>query len=202
MHELAVCHVGAAQGSAVGYVEQYDSGVLVAHLNTPLAEQHIGDAVQVIVLDPVRGECRYTGLIGGLTDEEVTIVVEELVEQNQRRSAARADYEASSIARRDRDPNGKAIRLSIVDISASGIRFACPTELAVGEVVRFSLPVDGDTIDVRASVLRIEDARSGARYGCEFLGLDNRTREILFRLVLRLQREQARARADRRAFAV
>ncbi len=202
MHELAVCHVGAKHGSAVGFVESYDAGVLVARVHSPLTEQHIGDAVQTIVLDPVRGECRYTGLIGGITDEQVTIVVQELVEQNQRRSAARAEYQAACIAVRDRDEDGGAIRLSVVDVSASGIRFASPAVLDVGDTVRFSLPVDAGAVDLRARVLRIEDAPWGWRYGCELLGLDNRTREALFRLVLRLQREQARARADRRALAV
>ncbi len=53
MHELAVCHVGGAKhGSAVGFVESYDAGVLVARVHSPLTDQHIGDAVQTIVLDP------------------------------------------------------------------------------------------------------------------------------------------------------
>ncbi len=197
MHELAICHVGAKHSATVGFVEQYEAGVLVARVQAPLTDQNIGDAVQAVVLDPVKGECRYVGLLGGITDEHVSVVVQELVTQNQRRSAARASYEASCIAMHESDPDSSAVRVSVVDVSASGIRFASSAELDEGDVVRFSLPVDGGAVDLRARVLRIEDAPWGWRYGCELLDLDHTTRETLFRLVLRLQREQvARSRAS------
>ncbi|MFC6449848.1 PilZ domain-containing protein [Cellulomonas gelida] len=197
MHDLAVCHVGAKHGSTIGFVEKYETGVLVARVQAPLENQHIGDVVHAVVLDPVKGECRYTGLIGGVSDEHVSVVVQELVAQNQRRSCARASYSAACIGVLERVPTNEAIRLSVVDVSASGIRFASPTALDHGDVVRLSLPVDAGSVDLRARVLRIEEATWGWRYGCDLLDLSEPTREALFRLVLRLQREEARARADR-----
>jgi len=199
MHELAVCHVSGKYSSTVGFVEQYDDGVLLARVENPLADQHLGDAVQLTVLDPVRGECRYDGLLGGLGDDHVSVVVRDLVSQQQRRSAARAYCEIACIAALE-DATGDldgAARITVVDVSASGIRFATTTSLAVGDVVRLTLPVDPGAVDLRARVLRVEEATWGWRYGCELLDLTEPTRDALFRLVLRLQREEIQARSAR-----
>ncbi|AEI12666.1 PilZ domain-containing protein [Cellulomonas gilvus] len=207
MHELAACHVVTKTGTVVGFVERFEAGVMLIHVDEPPVDRRIGDEAQLVVLDPVQGECRYVGLLGGIGPDTVHVVVEDQVARHQRRSAARAYYRATCLGALERHaaddasgdgPDGAgALRLTVVDVSASGIRFASPHELAHGDVVRISLPVDDTALPLRARVLRIEESQSGWRYGCELLDLAERTREQLFRLVLRLHREEARARADR-----
>ena len=63
MHELAGCRVLASAGPVDGYVTSYAAGVLRLSLEGPLVGRTVGDQVTVTVLDPVRGECTYRGLV-------------------------------------------------------------------------------------------------------------------------------------------
>ncbi len=196
MHELAACRLSTKVGDVDGHVVAYEGEMLTVTTDESLEGRGLGDEVRVTVLDPVRGVCRYVGLLGDLDGDTVGVVVLERSMPDQRRSAARAYYRVDCAGRLD---SGGSLPVTVVDISATGVRFVTGRRLEHGDVVRFTMPTDGDDVDLVARVLRIEEGRHEWRYGCELLGLSERTRETLFRLVLGLQRAAARRRADARA---
>lgn len=198
MHELAGCRVTTKFGTVNGYVTEHVDGVLRMQLDVPPAGRKVGDEATVTVLDPVRGECVYAGLLARLAGPSVDVVVVERGQWHQRRSASRAPYRISCLGTLDPDGTAEPIPLTVLDVSASGLRLGTKRALASGAVVELRLPVDGVAIGLRARVLRIEESMTGWRYGCELLDLADRTRETLFRLVLRLQREEARRAAAAR----
>jgi hypothetical protein len=65
-----------------------------------------------------------------------------------------------------------------------------------GVVVVVHLPSDSGALELRARVLRAEEGRGIWRYGAELVDLDNPTRERMYHLVMRLQREDIRRRAE------
>lgn len=195
MHELALCCLTTKSDQVDGHVVTFDGDVLTMATDTPVEGREIGDAVTVSVLDPVRGVCRYTGLLGGLGEEAVQVVVLEHGMPDQRRSAARAYYRVGCTGKVETPDGAEPLALTVVDVSASGVRFVTSRLLALGDLVRFGMPAGDATVDLCAQVLRIEEGQHEWRYGCELLELDERTRERLFRLVLGLQRQAARERS-------
>ena len=197
MHELALCRLGTKTGEVEGHVRTFEGDLLVLEVDELPEGREIGDAATVTVLDPVRGRCPYVGLLGGMHDDEVRVVVLERGEPNQRRSAARAFYRVSALGKLETADGTQALPVTVVDVSASGVRFVTRRLLHRGDVVRFPMPVGDGSVDLVARVLRVEEGQHEWRYGCELLELDERTRERLFRLVLSLHRAWARERAAR-----
>ncbi len=193
MHELAGCRVLASAVAVDGYVTSYTAGVLRLSLEAPLVGRLVGDHVTVVVLDPVRGECSYRGLIGGGVGTDVDVVVVETLDRLQRRGAARAGYQVPCVALVHGDDGAQTMAVSVIDVSATGLRFSSRRHLKVGTEVTVRLPEGGDVLEVRARVVRGEAGpRSTWRHGCEIVGSDERTKDRLYRLVARLQREEAR----------
>ena len=103
MHELAGCRLMTADGVVEGHVVTYGAGVLRLHVGSP-GPVHAGeDVVAVEVLDPVRGECTYRGLVAKVLGTAVDVVVVETTGQRQRRSAARATYHVTCVATAELD---------------------------------------------------------------------------------------------------
>lgn len=193
MHELAGCRLVTTGGVVDGYVTEYAAGVLRLQLEDPLVGRQVGDPVTVSVLDPVRGECTYRGLLGRSIGQEIDVVVVETVAQRQRRTAARAPYQVTCAAILETDQGTESLPVTVLDVSATGLRLSAKRRMAEGTVLTVRLPADGRTLELRARVLRLEETRHAWRHGCQFLDLEDRTREALYRLVLRLQREARRA---------
>lgn len=196
MHELAACRLATKLGEVEGHVVACEGEMLVVATDGSLEGRGLGDEVRVTVLDPVRGLCRYVGLLGAPDGRTVHVVVLERSMPDQRRSAARAYYRVDCAGTLETAAGAEALPVTVVDVSATGVRFVTGRRLEHGDVVRFTMPTDGDDVDLVARVLRIEEGRHEWRYGCELLGLSERTRETLFRLVLGLQRAAARRRAE------
>lgn len=198
MHELAGCRLLMAEGVIDGYVNEYAAGVLRMQLESPVLERAVGDAVTVQVLDPVRGECTYRGLLAKALGPAVDVVVVETMGQRQRRSAARAPYQVTCIGVVGKGEETEQLPLTVLDVSATGLRFSSRRKLADGSRITVLLPADGGTLELHALVLRAEEATSIWRYGAELVDVDDRTRERLYRLVLRLQREEVRRQSSER----
>lgn len=195
MHELALCSLRTRSGDVAGHVVSFDSDVLVIEVQVPLEDREIGDAASAIVMDPVRGLCRYVGLLGGTDGTSVQLVVVERGVPDQRRSAARASYRVACPGRMETSAGIVAVGVTVVDVSASGVRFVTSRRLHRGDVVQFPMPAGDTTVDLLARVLRVEEGQHEWRYGCELIDVDDRTRETMFRLVLALQRAAARERS-------
>ncbi|MCM0638388.1 PilZ domain-containing protein [Cellulomonas wangsupingiae] len=195
MHELATCYLRTKSGDVEGHVATFDSDVIVLEVREPVEGREIGDAASLTVLDPVRGLCRYVGLLGGVAGSTVQLVVLERGLPDQRRSAARAAYRVECTGKLETATGVEPLPVTVVDVSAAGVRFVTRRRLASGDVVRFAMAVGEGDVELAARVLRIEEGQHEWRYGCELLDVDERTRETLFRLVLRLQRAEAKERS-------
>lgn len=198
MHELAGCRLMAADGVIDGYVTQYAAGVLRLQLESALLAQEVGDPVTVQVLDPVRGECTYRGVLAKASGPAVDVVVVEAASQRQRRAAARAPYQVSCLGVEETDEGPVQLALTVLDVSATGLRFSSKRKVPDGGVLLVHLPAEGATLTLRARVLRVEEARHLWRHGAEFVDVDDPSRERLYRLVMRLQREEVRRAAEAR----
>ena len=198
MHELAGCRLMVAEGVIDGYVTQYAAGVLRMRLESQLLEHEVGDAVTVQVLDPVRGECTYRGILAKSPGPAVDVVVMEAADRRQRRSAARAPYQVTCIGVAQSDDEPVQFALTVLDVSATGLRFSSRRKVPEGDLVLVRLPAEGAGLDLRARVLRVEEAQHIWRHGAEFFEIDDPSRERLYRLVMRLQREEIRRAAAAR----
>lgn len=201
MHELAGCRIATPTGDVGGYVTQYASGVLRMRADSPLVGVRAGDPVGVTVLDPVRGVCSYTGLVAGAEPWDdgaaLDVVVVEDLARHQRRGAARSAYRCSCAATVEGSARG-TLQVTVLDVSATGARFMAPVELPEGATVSLALPVDDELLELRLRVVRHEVSSTGTRYGATLVDPPERVRDALYRLVLRLQREQARQAAEHR----
>jgi hypothetical protein len=195
MHELAECRLMTADGLVGGHVVAYAAGVLRLHLPSPGPVRVGNELVAVEVLDPVRGECTYRGLVAKVLGTAVDVIVVEATGQRQRRSAARADYHVTCAAVATLDGEPEHLVVTVLDVSATGLRFSSRRELPHGTALTVHLPTNAGALELRARVLRVEDAREGHRYGAELVDADEPTTERLYRLVLRLQREEVRRRS-------
>ena len=202
MHELAGCRVATPHGDVGGYVTEYSGGVLRMRADAPLAGVRTGESIGVTVLDPVRGVCSYAGVVAtveaGDDGAVLDVVVVEDLARHQRRAAARALYRSSCLAMLEGGDPPRTLRVTVLDVSATGARFMSPEELPEGATLRIGLPIGEDLVDLRLRVVRHEVSSTGTRYGAMLLDPSERVRDALYRLVLRLQREQARHAAEHR----
>jgi len=200
VHELAGCRVATPSGDIGGYVTEYADGVLRMRADSLLPDLSPGDPIGVTVLDPVRGVCSYAGVVAAVDARDegaaVDVVVVEDLARHQRRAAARAAYRCSAVATLDGGEPPRTLRVTVLDVSATGARFMAPEELQEGSTVRLGLPVGDDLVDLHLRVVRHEVSSTGTRYGAMLVDPSERTRDSLYRLVLRLQREQARHAAE------
>ena len=198
MHELAGCRLMAAEGVIDGYVTEYAAGVLRMQLEAPLLAREVGDPVTVQVLDPVRGECTYRGIVAKAPGPAVDVVVMETASRRQRRSAARAAYRVTCLGVAEVDGEPVPFALTVLDVSATGLRFSSKRKVPDGGALLVHLPAEGTTLELHARVLRVDEVRHGWRHGAEFFDVDDASRERLYRLVMRLQREEVRRAASAR----
>ncbi|BDO41913.1 hypothetical protein CELD12_14030 [Cellulomonas sp. NTE-D12] len=200
VHELAGCRVATPSGDVGGYVTEYADGVLRMRADAALPGLQPGESIGVTVLDPVRGVCSYAGLVAAVEARDdgaaVDVVVVEDLARHQRRAAARAAYRCSCVATLEGGASPASLRVTVLDVSATGARFMAPEELHEGATLRLGLPVGEELVDLRLRVVRHEVSSTGTRYGATLVDPSERTRDALYRLVLRLQREQARHAAE------
>jgi hypothetical protein len=71
-------------------------------------------------------------------------------------------------------------------------------ELTAGDRVQVTLPLERAPLPLTLEVVRTEDLRGAAAYGCRIVGASERVHDALFRHVLDQQRAQLQLRADRR----
>ncbi len=207
MHELAPCAVSGPSGArAQGYVRALDGDVLRVAVTGDGEALRPGDPVQVVLLDEGRGECRYTGVVARLVDGTLDVAGARLVSVVQKRSAARVRTGVVCVGRvrvpwtpgrTDASPQGPAgderlVRFTVLDVSATGMRFLFVDQLPTGSIVTFRFPPLALAEDIRATVVRLERSRSGWHHGCRFDGLSRRQSDVLYRYVLRTQGEQRR----------
>jgi hypothetical protein len=88
--------------------------------------------------------------------------------------------------------------VTVIDLSAHGLRFLAADGAEPGSRWRVHLPAPRRVLDLVVQVVRTEDLRAGVAHGCRFVGARERDHDELFRWVLDLQRQQLAKRAEQR----
>lgn len=220
MHELEPCHVQVDGATLlVGYVREMVDGMLRIGSQDLIRGMEPGLDVVVVVLDEVRGECEYVGMVLRVSAGIVEIGEVELRSTLQKREVVRVRVavECAGTAQRPwtpataAAPGGAAaavgpdaapaggqpspetpLKFTVLDISAHGMRFLATEDLPLGTTVRFLYPELTRPFPLEARVVRVQESRTGTHYGCQFVGASPRETDVLFRYVLRTQGEQRR----------
>jgi hypothetical protein len=197
MHDLARCALAVGDRVLDGHVDAFTDGTLVFGAEHPVVGAlRVGDDVQVLVLDEVRGEVRYTGWVEwvGVTTVQVTGL--ELTSMLQKRQVVRVRI-AQLCTGVVESPDGvqRPISFVVVDIGAHGMRISTTADLAEQERITFRFPTGDRTVPLDAEVLRSQRTRGrSTQYGCRFVDLQEKDVDALFRYVLQTQGAQRRAR--------
>jgi hypothetical protein len=199
MHDLARCAVTAGDGVLAGHVAAFTDGTMTVHADPGGDGEgilRIGDDVDVLVLDDVRGEDRYSGWIARVGATTVRVADLELVSTLQKRKVARVRIVQSCTGVVTSPEGGtRSIDFVVLDISAHGARISTTAEIAEHERVTFRFPTRDRLVDLDAEVLRVHRTVSGSIHcGCRFVGVDEKDTDALFRFVLHTQGAQRRTR--------
>ncbi len=193
---------------ARGFVREHDDESLLvdAHglLDTWLTE---GDSALVEVFNTDRGALTYRGVVEFAAARRVRLRELRLQVVRQQRAALRVpiDLTVGVVARVDApDANGADETLdppwqvTVIDLSAHGLRFLATEGVEPGSTWRVRLPAPRRHLDVVVQVVRTEELRAGVAHGCRFVDARERDSDELFRWVLDLQRQQLAKRAEQR----
>ncbi len=92
-------------------------------------------------------------------------------------------------------------RLTLVDLSATGMGVRCRRRFSIGTLIAFSLPIQDEQVSLIGEVLWTKLDRYGnTTYGLRFLNLEESHRDAIIRYVL--QEEQKLIRAGRRTLEI
>ena len=199
MHDLARCAVSAGDRALGGHVSAFQDGSMTVRAD-PGGEGdgilRVGDVVDVLVLDEVRGEVQYVGWISRVSPTAVRVADLELVSTLQKRKVARVRI-TQTCPGVVTSPAGDArpITFVVLDISAHGMRISTAADVAEHERISFLFPTRDRVIALDAEVLRVHRTDRGFTHcGCRFVGVDEKDTDTLFRYVLHTQGRQRRTR--------
>ncbi|MCL2089745.1 MAG: PilZ domain-containing protein [Micrococcales bacterium] len=195
MYELARCVVTGDGVTLIGYVEHFDSAVLAVRFDEPVQDLGVGDDVEVRALDDVRGEVHFGASVAEV--DHTVVHLEGLYEiaVRQRRAAARVRISLllTGMVVSGDPPVVAPLKLTVLDVSASGAKLLVADKLPSDAKVAFTFPIsDDDAVDLVAEVVWSEESASGWRYGCRYIGIGPKDVELLFRYVLLTQGAQLR----------
>ncbi|NUU17239.1 PilZ domain-containing protein [Cellulomonas humilata] len=198
MHHLAHCSLSAEGRVLDGFVISCADGTLMMRTEPGAAGGafRAGDDVQVLVLDDVRGEVRYTGWVAKVRATSMQIADLELTSTLQKRKVARVRI-AQTCTGVVTSPEGdtRSLTFVVLDISAHGMRVSTTAELAERDRIAFRFPARDRVVALDAEVLRSHRTNGrSTQCGCRFVGLVERDLDTLFRYVLQTQGTQRRTR--------
>jgi hypothetical protein len=208
MHELRPVYLDMDGVYASGHVEWCDGAAMRVELPSLGRAWTVGAQVRAEVLDDVRGRCVYDGTVTHREDLALEISGLARVATFQERAAVRVGVHEVVVATVDPAagtggdaPEADQLKVTLVDLSAQGLRLVAPRRLAPGDTLELAVPrVEGPggarDVPVRVVVVRTQQMNDVTHYGCRFVGHDAARTELLSRHVARLQREELRRRAS------
>ncbi|MCL2423940.1 MAG: PilZ domain-containing protein [Micrococcales bacterium] len=203
MYELARCVLTGGGLTLTGYVDHFDSTVLAVRFAGTVEGLEVADAIEIRVLDDVRGEVHFGALVADVypRDGDTAVYLSNLHEiaVRQRRAAARVRISVpltGTVTSGD-PPTTSPLKLTVLDVSASGAKLLVADRLPLDATVAFAFPVGDDVVDLVGELVWSEESVSGWRVGCRFVGIGAKDTELMFRYVLLTQGAQLRrARAS------
>ncbi|GIG23582.1 hypothetical protein Cch01nite_43060 [Cellulomonas chitinilytica] len=197
MHDLARCAIAVGDRALDGHVAACEDGTLTFSADHGVVGAlREGDDVQVLVLDEVRGEVRYSGRIAEVGVTTVHVEDLELTSMLQKRQVARVRIsQICGGVVQAADGSTRSISFAVVDIGAHGMRISTNAGLEEEDRITFRFPTRDASVLLDAEVLRSQRTATGAtQYGCRFVGLQEKDADALFRFVLQTQGAQRRSR--------
>jgi len=197
MHDLARCALAAGDRVLDGHVAACADGTLTFDADHgAVGAFRVGEDVQALVLDEVRGEVRYSGWVERVGVTTVEVAGLELTSMLQKRQVVRVRIaQLCTGVVQSPDGAGRSITFVVMDIGAHGMRISTTAELTDEDRIAFRFPARDRPVLLDAEVLRSQ--RTGGRstqYGCRFVDLEEKDADALFRYVLQTQGAQRRAR--------
>ncbi|WP_159794618.1 PilZ domain-containing protein [Puerhibacterium puerhi] len=223
MHELRPVYLDMDGVYASGHVDWCDGAAMRVELPSLGRAWTVGAAVRAEVLDDVRGRCVYDGTVTEREDlalvlsglvrvatfqdrEAVRVGVHEVVAATVQAAAPKRSGTAGSDTAKSEEAGSDAagadeVKVTLLDLSAHGLRLIAPRRLEVGDTLDLAVPHVEQAggvreVPVRVVVVRTQQMNDVVHYGCRFVGHDAARTELLSRHVARLQREELRRRAS------
>lgn len=208
MHELRPVYLDMDGVYASGHVEWCDGAAMRVELPSLGRAWTAGAQVRAEVLDDVRGRCVYDGTVTHREDLALEISGLVRVATVQERQAVRVGVHEVVVAtvtpaaqKAGDAPEADELKVTLVDLSAQGLRLVAPRRLEPGDTLELAVPgveAPGGARDVpvRVVVVRTQQMNDVTHYGCRLVGHDAARTDLLSRHVARLQREELRRRAS------
>ena len=221
--EADPCRLRTAAGELIarGFIREHDEDSLLVDADTLAGGWFApGEMAVVEVLNPDRGSLTYEGVVEFAEAKRVRLRDLRLQVVRQQRSAVRVptDLAVQVVAQvgvrpepgEPEDvivpgPDGRPERrldppwdVTVIDLSAHGLRFLADHGAAPGTQWRVRLPAPRRELELVVEVLRPQEVRGGVAHGCRFVDARERDHDALFSWVLDLQRHLLARRADRR----
>ncbi|MCL2454292.1 MAG: PilZ domain-containing protein [Micrococcales bacterium] len=194
MYELARCVVIGDSGvTLTGYVEHFDTLELAVRFPDAPDGLEVSSVVEVRVLDEVRGEVHFGASVVETHGSLIFLAGLYEIAVRQRRGAARVRVSVPAIGVVTSGAGEpEELALTVLDISATGVRILVADHLAADAEITFPFLVGDTVLELTAQTVWAEESVSGWRYGCRFVASSPRDVELLFRYVLLTQGAQRR----------
>ena len=204
--ELDPCLVRTGTGELLvrGFVREHGADSLLIeaeHFTGRWLEP--GDLAVVEVMSAHRGACTYDAVVVFSEARRIELAGLRLRTVVQQRAAVRVLTAiplqvTHRVEETEQVPLDEPMDIVVLDVSASGMRFRCDTELAAGARVALTFPPTRMPLELVLEVLRIEEHKVGRVYGCALVGITERESDELFRFALDEQRRQLAQRSGAR----
>ncbi len=163
----------------------------------------VGDSAYLEVIDSGRGVVTFRGTVEAMGGSRMWLVGLHPESVRQRRSAVRVPTNhVVPIVAREVDgldePLDSPWQVTMVDLSANGMRFLHDEPLELGSRWRVVLRPSRAELRLLVEVLRSEEVRGAFAHDCRISGTSQAEQDALFRWVLELQRVLLARRVDRR----
>lgn len=198
MHEFDKCILTAESGAglAEGTVREYVEPVMRINLSEE-QQFSLHSEVIVFVFNRVKGECVYKGRVAEVDGNAVAIDRVVFVRSTQKRNNTRVGktihYKITQkFSGEGKERLEKPIEIIILNVSATGMYISCDENFVEGHRFPLRFLEAGRPIDLDVQIIRCEYNRRGNKYGCQFLNIDPKDADNIYRFVLHEQIEQRR----------
>ncbi len=200
MHEFDKCILIDAAHTPVteGFVRSFDNGVMEIMSPKDVAEWlQAGQSVQVHIFNSSLGECVYEGHVQSVMLLHIFLDGLHLVTNRQKRNNTRVGTELPYLIRQYQDADGvhpfdKPISVTIRNVSAAGVYFACKERFDIGFRFVFTFRETARDIPVTAEIVRRDISPGGFHYGCRFVDISEKDANEIHRWVFTQQIEHRR----------
>jgi hypothetical protein len=198
MHEFDKCILTSISGAglAEGTVREFNEPVMRIGLSE---EQQfmLHSEVIIFVFNRIKGECVYKGRIAEIDGDTVAVDRVVFVRSTQKRNNTRVGktihYKVThKFTGDEKEKLEKPIELLILNVSATGIYVSSDEKFVEGHRFPLRFLEAGKPIDLEVEVIRCEYSRRGNKYGCQFLNINPKDADNIYRFVLHEQIEQRR----------